>query len=114
MGRLKVAIPTKGYAGLNDVVSDVFGKAATFTIIEIENKDVVKVDVIDNPAASYRHGSGPIAVEILVDMNVDFVLVAEIGPGASELLKYHGVKVVKVKPGIKVIDTIRENILKLE
>jgi len=36
----------------------------------------------------------------LANINVNFVLAAEIGPGASELLNYHGIKVIMVKPGI--------------
>lgn len=44
----KVAVPTRGYAGLNDVVLDVFGKANTFTIVEVENREIVGVHVIEN------------------------------------------------------------------
>lgn len=114
MGRIKVAIPTKGHDGLNDIISEVFGKANTFTIVEIENKEIVNVYVIDNPALSYKHGLGPVIVKTLVNINVNFVLTAEIGPGASELLNNHNIKVIRVKPGIKVAEAIRENILKFE
>jgi predicted Fe-Mo cluster-binding NifX family protein len=33
---LRIAIPTKRQGGLEDVVSDVFGRANTFTILEVE------------------------------------------------------------------------------
>lgn len=106
--QLRVAIPTKADKGLEDVVSEVFGKAKTFTIVEVEDGQIRNVQVIDNPGASYEYGSGPIAVKTLVDLKVNYVLTAELGPGASELLKHHGIKKVLIKPNTKVIDAVRE------
>jgi predicted Fe-Mo cluster-binding NifX family protein len=57
MGKLKIAVPTKAYEGLEDAVSEVFGRAKTFTIVEVENGQIINVQVIDNPAASYDYGS---------------------------------------------------------
>jgi len=113
MGKLKIAVPTKAYAGLEDEVSEVFGKAKTFTIVEVENGRIGNVHVFDNPAASYDHGSGPVAVKTLADLNVDFVFAAELGPGASGLLEHHNIKKVSVKPNTKVADVIKENLKKL-
>jgi predicted Fe-Mo cluster-binding NifX family protein len=106
--QLRVAIPTKADKGLEDVVSEVFGKAKTFTIVDVEDGQIRNVRVIDNPGASYEYGSGPIAVKTLVDLKVNYVLAAELGPGASELLKHHGIKKVLIKPNTKVIDAVRE------
>jgi predicted Fe-Mo cluster-binding NifX family protein len=109
MAKLKIAIPTKAYASLKDTVSEVFGKAKTFTIVDIENGHVRKVRVIDNPAASYDYGSGPVAAKTLADLRVDFVMATELGPGASGLLKHHGIRAISVKPGITVADAIKES-----
>jgi predicted Fe-Mo cluster-binding NifX family protein len=106
--RLKIAVPTKDNKGLEDVVSEVFAKAKTFTIVESEDGEIKNVRVIDNPAASYEYGSGPIVAKMLADLKVECVLVAEIGPGASELLEYHQIRKVLVKPNMKVSDAIRE------
>jgi predicted Fe-Mo cluster-binding NifX family protein len=114
MGKLKIAIPTKAYAGLEDTVSEVFGKAKTFTIVDVENGQVRKVRVIDNPAASYDHGSGPVAAKTLADLRVNLVLATELGPGASDLLRYHGIKEISVELGTRVADAIRENFGKAE
>jgi predicted Fe-Mo cluster-binding NifX family protein len=113
MGKLKVAVPTKAYAGLEDTVSEVFGKAKTFTIVEVENGQIKNVHVIDNPAASYKYGSGPVAVKTLADLKVDLVFAAELGQGASGLLEYHHIKKVSVKPNAKVADIIKEKLAKL-
>ena len=114
MGKLKIAVPTKAHSGLEDTVSEVFGKAKTFTIVDVENGQVGKVRVIDNPAASYDYGSGPIASKTLADLRVDFVMAAELGPGASGLLEHHHIRKVTVKPDTKVADVIKENMAKLK
>lgn len=114
MERLKIAVPTKAYAGLEDTVSEVFGKAKTFAIVEVENGQVKSVRVIDNPAASYDYGSGPVAVKTLADLKVNCVMAAELGPGAAGLLEHHHIRKVSVKPNTKVADVIKENLSKLK
>ena len=113
MEKLKIAIPTKAYAGLEDTVSEVFGKAKTFTIVEIENGQVKNVRVIDNPAASYDYGSGPVVAKTLADLKVNRVMAAELGPGAAGLLEHYHIRKVSVKANIKVADAIKENLEEL-
>ena len=108
-----MAVPTKAHAGLEDFVSGVFGKAKTFTIIDVENGEVTNVQVVDNPAASYDYGSGPIASKALVDLKVDFVVTGELGPGASGLLEQHNIKRLPAKPGMKVAEAIRDTLMGL-
>jgi len=105
---LRIAVPTKSYGGLEDSVSEVFGKTRTFTIIEVENGQIRNVHVIDNPAASYDYGWGPIAVKTLADLKIDYVLASELGPGASGLLEHHHIRRVSVKPNTKVSDAVKE------
>jgi len=114
MTKLKIAVPTKAYEGLEDTVSEVFGKARTFTIVEIENGQAKKVRVIDNPAASYDYGAGPVAAKTLADLRVDLVMATELGPGAAGLLKHHGIGTISVKPGTKVADVIKEDHARVE
>lgn len=111
MQKIKMAVPTGGDKGVEDVVSEVFGRAKTFTIVEISEGSVGGVQVVENPAVSYKHGAGPIVVKMLVDMGVNVVAAREFGPGASALLEQHNVKKVTVKPGIKVSEAI-EKVLK--
>ena len=108
MKEIKLAVPTKGGGGLEDVTSDVFGRAKTFTIIDMEGEEVKRVDVIQNPAASYKHGAGPIVVKMLIDSGVNVVLAGELGPGSSALLEQHNVTMIAVKPGISVSEAIKK------
>jgi predicted Fe-Mo cluster-binding NifX family protein len=74
MRKLRVAVPTKGEKGMQDQVSEVFGRAKTVTIIDTIDSEVRDVLVVKNPAASYRYGAGPILVKSLADMRVDVIL----------------------------------------
>lgn len=102
MVKLRMAVATNEKKGLGDVVSKVFGRAKTFTIIDAEDENITAVKILENPAVSYHHGAGPIAVKMLIDEGVKVVLANELGIGASDLLKQHNVKVIPVKPGTNV------------
>ncbi len=114
MGKLVIAIPTKRHDGLEDVVSEVFGRAKTFTVVDVEDDKVKSVQVIDNPASSYKYGSGPIVVMTLADFEVNLVLTAELGPGASGLLEQHDIRTISVKANTKVANSIKEALSKLK
>jgi len=102
-----LAISTKGNRGIEDVVSNVFGRAKTFTIIDVKEKDVKNVEVIQNPAASFKQGSGPVVVKTLTDLGVDTVISGEFGPGVITLLEHFKVAKVKVKPGTPIAEAIK-------
>lgn len=100
--KFKVAVATKGLKGLMDEVSCEFGRARTFTVIDLEDDQVKNVKVVDSPAASYEHGAGPIVVKMLADMNVGVVVAGEFGLGTSVLLKDKNIRVAKVEAGTNV------------
>ena len=110
---LRIAIPTKRQGGLEDVVSDVFGRANTFTIIDIKKNVIKSVKVLENPAVSYGHGAGPIVVKMLIDTKVDMVIAAEFGPGASELLEHHKITIMIVDVNSTVAKAIKKAVPKL-
>jgi predicted Fe-Mo cluster-binding NifX family protein len=113
-GRLKIAIPTKGQGGLDDVVSDVFGRANTFTIVDIEEVTIKNVRVLENPAVSYQHGAGPIVVKMLIDAKVNMAIAAEFGPGVSTLLDQHSVRKITVLAGTDVSESIKKALPKVQ
>ncbi len=63
MEKLRIAIATKGREGLEDVVSKVFGRSSTFTIVNVDNEEIGDVKIMENPAVSYKFGAGPIVVK---------------------------------------------------
>jgi predicted Fe-Mo cluster-binding NifX family protein len=113
-GKLRVAIPTKGQGGLEDVVSDVFGRANTFTVVDIEEGMIKNVKILENPAVSYRHGAGPIVVKMLIDSGVNMAIAAEFGPGVSTLLDQHDVTRITAPAGVTVSETIKNALSKVQ
>jgi predicted Fe-Mo cluster-binding NifX family protein len=104
----RIAIPTKGQGGLEDVVSSVFGRANTFTVVDVEEGVVKSVRVLENPAVTYQHGAGPIVVKMLIDDGVNTVVAAEFGPGVLTLLDQHKITRITVAAGTTVAHSIKE------
>jgi predicted Fe-Mo cluster-binding NifX family protein len=107
----RIAIPTNNKKGLQDEVADVFARAPTFTIIDFFNDEIKKVEVEINKAAKIKHGAGPIVSRELVQKNIDYIVAAELGPGATGFLKREDVKIIKVHPKIKVNKAIEKILL---
>jgi len=105
---IKIAVATIDYKELDDAVSSEFGSSKTFTIIEIEEGKVKSVKVIENPAATLKHGKGPVAAKHLANIGVSIVISGEVGPGASTMFNELGIKKLLVKPGEKVMDALKE------
>jgi len=65
------------------------------------------VQVIPNPGASCRFGSGPITTKTLADLGVNVIVAGEIGPGASAAIDDYKMARITVKPGIPVSEAIK-------
>ena len=110
---LKIGIATVGEKGLEDKVSETFGRANTYTVVEVKNGKIADVKVLRNPAVSYEHGAGPIVARMLIEEGVQLVVAGEIGPGVSSILEHHNVKRVTFKAGASVSEVLKD-ILKIE
>ncbi|RLG84641.1 MAG: dinitrogenase iron-molybdenum cofactor biosynthesis protein [Thermoprotei archaeon] len=98
---IKIAFTTnKG--GLDDKVAERFGRAKTFTIVEIDNEgNILSIDVIENPGAEAASGAGIKAVQKLVDMGINIVVGPSPGPNAYMALQQAGIKLY-ILPGLEV------------
>ncbi len=85
---VRICIPTMGWAGLDEMVSEHFGRAPTFTIVDLETGEV---EVIPNTG---RHGGGGmLPAELLKGRGVDLLICWGVGPRALSLLESLGIKV---------------------
>lgn len=114
MVKRRIAVASDGNKGLKDTVSNVFGRAKTFTIVEADDEKILGVSVRDNPALSYPHGAGPIAIKTLIDDGVKVVIANEIGVGASEILRQHNVIYIQAKSGTNVGKAVKKALRKHE
>jgi predicted Fe-Mo cluster-binding NifX family protein len=108
MVKLKIAVATNGKNGVEDTVSNVFGRARTFTVVDVEDEKIISVSVLENPALSYQHGAGPIAIKMLIDDDVEVVLANALGVGASEILENHNIVYIPAEPGTSVGEAIKK------
>jgi len=102
---MRVAFATEGEGGLDAKISEVFSRADSITVLDV-NEKVELVKVVENPAKDYKFGTGPIMVKTLVDLGAEVAVGARFGVGASSLLKDKGIRIVTVKAGTKVKDAI--------
>jgi len=97
---LKICVPTWGKGGLNDIVCEHFGSAPTFTIVNMDNGNVV---VLQNHG-EHMGGSGR-PPEFLIREGVDVVICQGLGIKAIRALRAFGVVVYVGASG-----TVKESI----
>jgi predicted Fe-Mo cluster-binding NifX family protein len=110
----RIAVSTVGNEGLDDELSAVFGKADTFTIVDIFDEKMELVEIIENPASTYPYGAGPIVAKMLVDKCVTIVLSYQVGFGAESLLRRHNIKQISFMSGTKVRKAVELTIKSLK
>lgn len=103
----KIAIASNSKDGLNDIVASRFGRAPTFTIIELDDKgDIISVKVIENPGANAPGGAGVKAVQALINEGVDIVVGPSFGPNAKAILDEMNIKTITIPAGTKISEAI--------
>ncbi len=103
---MKIAATTRN-GGLQDVIVPQFGRAPTFTIVELKDGEIRAIEVIDNPAAEQLSGAGVAAAQLMVDRDVQVVLTGNIGPKAMSVLKAAKIKMYAAD-GMTVQDAIKK------
>ncbi len=92
----KIAFVTdKG--GLDDRIYERFGRAPTFTIVEVgDNGEILSIKVVENPGFKAGSGAGIKAVQKLIDEGVEIVIGPNPGPNAYLALQQAGIKSISM------------------
>jgi predicted Fe-Mo cluster-binding NifX family protein len=102
---VRIAFPTdKG--GLDDEIYPRFGRAPTFTIVDVDDDEVKDVKIVVNPGSQSGSGAGIKAVQKLIEEGVEIVVGPTPGPNAMMALQQAGIKVVTLL-GVKVRDALK-------
>ncbi|WP_456328351.1 NifB/NifX family molybdenum-iron cluster-binding protein [Archaeoglobus sp.] len=91
---MKVAVSTTS-GGLDDKVSEVFGRAVSFTIVDVEDGEIKNVEVVRNDFAVRGGGAGVAVSQFLADKGVNAVITGNVGPNALGVLSSAGIKVYR-------------------
>jgi predicted Fe-Mo cluster-binding NifX family protein len=94
---MKIAISTD-----NNLVSAHFGRCPQFTIVDIENNEVIKKEIIANPG----HAPGNIPA-FMNNLGTDVIVAGGMGIKAQDLFQNYNIKVVIGVQG-NVDDTIKK------
>ena len=103
---MKVAFATEGSRGLDDIVSSVFARAKTFTIVTVEGGTVKNVEVVENLYLDRKYGVGPLVIKMLSEKGVDVIVASIFGEGAKTLLGEYGIIQVSVPEKMLVRDAL--------
>ncbi len=103
---MRIAVSTTE-GGLDDKVSEVFGRAVSFTIVDVEDGDIKSVEVVRNDFAVRGGGAGVAVSQFLADKGVEVVLTGNVGPNALSVLNSAGIKVYRAG-GMKVREAIEK------
>ena len=103
---MKIAVSTTS-GGLDDKVSEVFGRAVSFTIVDVENGDIKSVEVVRNDYAVRGGGAGIAVSQFLANKGVKVVLTGNVGPNALSVLNSAGIKVYRAS-GLKVSEAVEK------
>jgi len=85
-----------GTGGLDDVVSQVFGRAPTFTLVELEGTEVRESQVIPNPFKDAGSGAGIQAAQMVAQHAPRAALAGSFGPNVSGVFSAAGIPMIPV------------------
>jgi predicted Fe-Mo cluster-binding NifX family protein len=85
---MKLCIPTLGSGGLNALVSEHFGRAPTFTVVDMANN---KVTVMQN--TSEHFGGDGNTPELVAAAGAEVLLCSGLGPRAIAAFEQFGIEV---------------------
>ena len=109
---IKIAIPTYGNGGLNEVMNKRFGRSNTFTFVTIENNQISEVSSVENHARGESGGVGIQATQIIGNHNANEVIVDFLGPNAANSLNALNIKIYHTPGGeltVKELINLRLN-----
>ena len=88
--------------------SPVSGRFARANFFAVYNSETLQFSFFDNTAKDEGSGAGGKAVKVLGDLDIDIVLVPELGPKAIEALKAFDIKSYQYKQGKTVREALYE------
>jgi len=105
---MKICVPTMGEGGMQEAICQHFGRAPTFTIVDLDNGDIKVL-----PNVSEHMGGTGLPTEIMFAEGVKVMIVGGLGPKAVSAFNQAGVEVFVGAAGTvkDAIDAWRAKIL---
>jgi len=82
---MKIAVSSTG-KNIDSNVADVFGRSPYFIIVEIEDREIKRIEIIENKSTEQMSGAGISAAQLMAEKNVNAVITGNVGPRAFDVL----------------------------
>ncbi|MFP3909174.1 MAG: NifB/NifX family molybdenum-iron cluster-binding protein [Archaeoglobaceae archaeon] len=102
---MKIAASTND-GGMDDTVTEMFGRTGSFTIVEVNGSETSSVEVVQHSGAR-GGGAGIVAAQTLADKGVEILLTGRVGPNAMEALSSSKIKIYRAS-GMKVEEAVKK------
>ena len=99
---MKVAVATMS-GGLDDMVSPVFGRCQTFTLVECEGKEIKDAKVAENKSFNAAGGAGVQAAQFVAGEKAKAVISGNFGPNASAVLSSSEVEMIQAQGNVREV-----------
>lgn len=103
---MKIIVPTNEDKGLLSKMGAHFGKAPFYTIVEIDNKEIINVEVVKNQG--HANGGCSNAVANILSFNPDALIVVGIGPNPASGFLNAGLNVFVDKESLILEESINK------
>ena len=107
---MRICLATSNQGGLQDLVSSNFGRCPSYTIVDVEGKNIKNSRVIQNPGFSAGSGAGMQAAQAVVDAGCNVVITGAVGPNAFQVLSLAKLE-VRECPRVTVQKALEEYML---
>ena len=85
---MKICVPTMGPAGIEEDICQHFGRAPTFTIVDLDRQEIKVL-----PNVSEHMGGKGLPTETMFAEGVQVMIVGGLGPKAVQALNHAGIEV---------------------
>ena len=100
----KIAVASNDHMGLNSQVSAHFGRCPYYTLVEVEDDEIKKIGIVENPYYS-SHGQPGQAPNFIKQQGAEVIIAGGMGPRAIEFFNQLGIEVVTGADG-RVADVV--------
>lgn len=102
----KIAVASDQIGGLDDQVSQIFGRCPSFTIVTIEDGEIKESKVVQNQHADEQGGAGIQAAGFLANQGIEVVIAGDFGPNVASVFNESDIVMAPVS-GMSVRDAVK-------
>lgn len=88
-------------------LSEFFGKAPAFALVEIEGSSYKLIELVENPYAEVEHSRRAQGIyQLIAEKRPELILTTHIGPGLFYRLKDKGIKIYYAPAGLQLSELV--------